>query len=131
MAGGRTRAVWSARASPHQTAVALPPRGRPPVKIAGTTALVTGATGGLGQAIARELHARGAQLVLSGRRAEALEPSRPRSWAPAARGDLSAATRWAALVQAGRVDILVANAGSPPTGRSTTTPWSRSTARWT
>lgn len=41
--------------------------------LSGKTALVTGATGGLGGAIARAFHAQGAQVVLSGTRAEALE----------------------------------------------------------
>jgi 3-oxoacyl-[acyl-carrier protein] reductase len=41
--------------------------------LTGKTALVTGATGGLGGAIARGLHAQGAHVVLSGTRAEALE----------------------------------------------------------
>ena len=41
--------------------------------LSGKTALVTGATGGLGGAIARALHGQGAQVVLSGTRAEALQ----------------------------------------------------------
>jgi 3-oxoacyl-[acyl-carrier protein] reductase len=41
--------------------------------LSGKTALVTGASGGLGGAIARAFHAQGAQVVLSGTRAEALE----------------------------------------------------------
>ena len=41
--------------------------------LSGKTALITGATGGLGGAIARALHGQGAQVVLSGTRAEALE----------------------------------------------------------
>jgi 3-oxoacyl-[acyl-carrier protein] reductase len=41
--------------------------------LSGKTALITGATGGIGGAIARGLHAQGAQLVLSGTRVEALE----------------------------------------------------------
>ena len=41
--------------------------------LSGKTALVTGATGGLGGAIARAMYAQGAQLVLTGTRAEALE----------------------------------------------------------
>jgi 3-oxoacyl-[acyl-carrier protein] reductase len=41
--------------------------------LTGKTALVTGATGGLGGAIARALHAQGATVALSGTRAEALE----------------------------------------------------------
>ena len=36
-------------------------------------ALVTGASGGIGGAIARSLHAQGAVVVLSGTRADALE----------------------------------------------------------
>jgi len=109
MAGGRTRAVWSARA---------PPNLRSPVKIPGTTALVTGATGGLGQAIAHALHAGGAQLVLTGRRAEVLEPfaaevgGRPLVCDLADRAALEPL-----LEQAGRVDILVANAALPADGR--------------
>ena len=42
--------------------------------LAGRTALLTGATGGIGQAIARALHRRGAQLILTGRRSDVLEP---------------------------------------------------------
>ena len=38
----------------------------------GQTALLTGATGGLGRAIAEALAQRGAALVLSGRKADAL-----------------------------------------------------------
>jgi 3-oxoacyl-[acyl-carrier protein] reductase len=41
--------------------------------LTGKTALVTGASGGIGAAIARALHAQGATVALSGTRAEALE----------------------------------------------------------
>jgi len=41
--------------------------------LTGRKALVTGATGGLGGAIARTLHAQGANVAISGTRAEALE----------------------------------------------------------
>ncbi|MCC2097130.1 MAG: 3-oxoacyl-[acyl-carrier-protein] reductase, partial [Hyphomicrobiales bacterium] len=41
--------------------------------LTGMKALVTGATGGLGGAIARTLHAQGADIVISGTRADALE----------------------------------------------------------
>jgi 3-oxoacyl-[acyl-carrier protein] reductase len=41
--------------------------------LTGKTALVTGASGGIGGDIARTLHARGATVTLSGTRAEALE----------------------------------------------------------
>ncbi len=43
------------------------------VSLAGRTALVTGGGNGLGAAIARALHAPGAEVVLAGRRAELLE----------------------------------------------------------
>jgi 3-oxoacyl-[acyl-carrier protein] reductase len=41
--------------------------------LAGRTALVTGASGGIGGAIARRLHSQGAAVILSGRRRDALE----------------------------------------------------------
>ena len=84
----------------------------------GKTALVTGATGGIGEAIARTMHAAGAEVVLSGRRVEKLE---------ALAGELGGRTHIApcdlsdpdqadALVgqtidAAGKIDILIANAG--------------------
>lgn len=43
------------------------------IDLTGKKALVTGATGGLGGAIARRLHAQGATVALSGTRVEALE----------------------------------------------------------
>ncbi len=44
--------------------------------LTGKVALVTGARGGIGGAIAKALHAQGATVVLSGTRAEALEKLR-------------------------------------------------------
>ncbi|MCY4192094.1 MAG: 3-oxoacyl-[acyl-carrier-protein] reductase [Rhodospirillaceae bacterium] len=41
--------------------------------LSGKTALVTGASGGIGSAIARALHAQGAAVALSGRRKDALD----------------------------------------------------------
>ncbi|HMM23917.1 MAG TPA: SDR family NAD(P)-dependent oxidoreductase, partial [Pseudoxanthomonas mexicana] len=41
--------------------------------LTGKTALVTGATGGIGGAIAKALHAQGATVALSGTRREVLE----------------------------------------------------------
>lgn len=88
------------------------------MNIAGTTALVTGATGGLGQAIARALHARGAQLVLTGRRAEVLEPFAAQVGGQPLVCDLADRSALDPLMeQAGRVDILVANAALPADGR--------------
>jgi short-subunit dehydrogenase len=80
--------------------------------------LLTGATGGLGQAIARELHARGAPLILSARRAEALDALAGELGARALAGDLSVGEEARRLAeQAGEVDILVANAALPAAAR--------------
>jgi short-subunit dehydrogenase len=86
----------------------------------GSTALVTGATGGLGDAIARALHGQGATVLVSGRRAELLDEL-VRDLGDRARalpGDLSSADDVRRLAdEAGTVDVLVANAGLPGTGR--------------
>ena len=86
--------------------------------LTGKTALVTGASGGLGGAIARSLHAQGAQVVLSGTRAEALEALKGElgERAFAAPCNLSDGAAVDALfgqadALAGEVSILVSNAG--------------------
>jgi short-subunit dehydrogenase len=91
------------------------------MEIAGRKALLTGATGGLGIAIARALAGRGAILALSARRREALEalaaelPGAGHSVLPADLAEPGEAERLAA--EAGEVDILLANAGLPGAGR--------------
>ncbi len=82
------------------------------------TALVTGASGGIGAAIARMLHAQGATVALSGTRAETLEALAgelgERAHAcPADLRDAAAADALVAAAEkaAGPVDILVNNAG--------------------
>ena len=85
----------------------------------GKRALVTGATGGLGQAIARALHGEGATVLVTGRRAELLEELTTElgERAEALPADLSSAEDVEALAhRAGTVDVLVANAGVPGTG---------------
>jgi short-subunit dehydrogenase len=90
------------------------------VQLAGARALVTGATGGIGAATARALHAGGAHVVLSGRRAGVLEELREGLGArvevlPA---DLAERDGPARLAEAaGRIDVLVANAALPASGR--------------
>ncbi|HEY1854651.1 MAG TPA: SDR family NAD(P)-dependent oxidoreductase [Solirubrobacterales bacterium] len=93
------------------------------MEVRGRRALLTGATGGIGRAIARELAAAGATVLLSGRQAEALEqlvaelPGEGHAVLPADLGDADAAASLAAAATAlGPVDVLVANAGRPGTG---------------
>ena len=79
--------------------------------------LLTGATGGIGHAIARALAGRGAHVVLTGRRAEILEPLANEIGGEALAADLSQRDSIDALLaQAGEIDILVANAGVPASG---------------
>jgi short-subunit dehydrogenase len=91
------------------------------MELSGRTALLTGATGGLGRAIAKALAERGATLALSGRSAEALEalaadlPGDGHRALPSDLAEPGAAQQLAA--DTGPVDILIANAGLPATGR--------------
>ncbi|MGB8366086.1 MAG: 3-oxoacyl-[acyl-carrier-protein] reductase [Rhizomicrobium sp.] len=86
--------------------------------LTGKVALVTGASGGIGGAIARALHGQGASVVLSGTRAEALEALKNElgSRAYVAVCNLGDAASLEALPKtaeqlAGAIDILVNNAG--------------------
>lgn len=88
--------------------------------LSGKTALVTGATGGIGNAIARALHTQGAHVKISGRRAEVLESlaSELGERAHVLPADLSRPDEVAALAErAGEIDVLVANAALPGSGR--------------
>ena len=87
--------------------------------LTGKTALITGASGGIGGAIAKTLHGQGAKVVLSGTRAEALEALRAELGAGAfiAAANLSDIASIEALPKAAEeaasagIDILVNNAG--------------------
>lgn len=86
--------------------------------LSGKTALVTGATGGIGGAIARALHAQGASIVASGTRADALEALVAALGERAAAvacdlGDPAAVDELVGKAEAasGPIDIVVANAG--------------------
>ncbi len=79
--------------------------------------LVTGATGGIGQAIARAFAARGATLLLTGRRVELLEPLAAEMSARTLAVDLSDRAEVARLAEeAADVDVLVNNAALPASG---------------
>jgi 3-oxoacyl-[acyl-carrier protein] reductase len=85
--------------------------------LSGRTALVTGASGGIGAAIARQLHGQGATVVLAGRRRDALAAladalgERTRV-AVAELAEPQAAEQLIAAADAGGgVDVLINNAG--------------------
>ena len=87
-------------------------------RLDGKAALVTGASGGLGAAIARMLHAQGAKVALSGTRRDALdalatELGEDAHACPAELRDPAAADALVTAAEAacGPLDILVNNAG--------------------
>ena len=79
--------------------------------------LLTGASGGIGHAIARTIAPRTADLVLTARRTEVLEPLAADLGARVIGCDLSSREDVARLIeQAGRIDVLIANAALPASG---------------
>lgn len=81
------------------------------------TVLLTGATGGIGQAIARALGPRDVELILTGRRREVLEPLAAALGAQAIVCDFSRRGDVGRLLErSDRVDVLIANAGIPGGG---------------
>ncbi len=87
----------------------------------GKTVLLTGATGGLGRAIAEALAGRGATLVLSSRKGpelDSLAAELPGDGHRTVISDLAEEGEALRLLEAaGEIDILVANAGLPASGR--------------
>ena len=86
--------------------------------LTGRTALVTGATGGIGGAIAQALHAQGATVAISGTRREVLDALAGKLGErvhvlPCNLSDAPRSRRWCRRPRRrwGRLDILVANAG--------------------
>ncbi|MGN6105989.1 MAG: SDR family NAD(P)-dependent oxidoreductase [Kofleriaceae bacterium] len=89
-------------------------------QLSGKRALVTGASSGIGAAIARILAAEGAELVLTARRRAALDAVADECRAAGARVDVvtadlgqpgAAAGLWDAAAAHGPIDVLVNNAG--------------------
>ncbi len=86
--------------------------------LTGKNALVTGATGGIGGAIARALHAQGAAVAISGRQVDKLEAlaAELKERVHVVACDLANKAQVAGLIdeaikKLGRLDILVNNAG--------------------
>jgi short-subunit dehydrogenase len=87
------------------------------MRLAGSSVLLTGATGGIGRVLAQALNRSGAHLILSGRRADVLRSLAVELGARTIVADLAAAADLRQLAeQAGEVDILVANAALPASG---------------
>ena len=79
--------------------------------------LLTGATGGIGHAIARAFAARGASLILTGRRIDVLEPLAAEVGGRAIACDLSIREDVDRLSRAAaEMEVLVANAALPASG---------------
>lgn len=87
------------------------------MQIQGKRVLLTGATGGIGEAIARELSRAGAELIVTGRRADVLERIAAETGATIAVADLADRAQLDALLATHpQVDILIANAALPASG---------------
>ncbi len=87
----------------------------------GKTAIVCGASSGMGLAIAEALVAEGANVAMFARRRELLEREADRLGALAVRGDLTVPADLERLVERtlaafGGIDVLVNNGGGPPPG---------------
>jgi short-subunit dehydrogenase len=91
------------------------------MELRGKRVLLTGATGGLGRAMAAGLASRGATLILSSRKPAELEELRgslPADGHRVAVADLAEEGAGLALLdEAGEIDVLVANAALPASGR--------------
>jgi 3-oxoacyl-[acyl-carrier protein] reductase len=87
--------------------------------LSGRTAIVCGASEGMGLAIAEALAAEGANVAMFARRREVLEPEAERIGALAVRGDVTNPADLKRLVDRtlaafGGIDVLVNNSGGPP-----------------
>ena len=90
------------------------------MNLEGRTVLLTGATGGLGHAIARRLCTEGAELTLTGRREDVLAALAEETGARSIAIDLTDPAAVERLAgECADVDILVSNAGLPASGKLT------------
>jgi 3-oxoacyl-[acyl-carrier protein] reductase len=93
------------------------------LQLGGRTAVVCGASAGIGLACAESLAAEGANVVMLARRGDVLEREAARLGALAVEGDVTRAADLERLVAAavdahGGVDVLVLNSGGPPRTRA-------------
>ena len=93
------------------------------LELAGRTAIVCGASAGIGLACAEALAGEGANVAMLARGREALEREAERLGALAVAGDVANAADLARLVETtvtrfGGVDVLVLNSGGPPRTRA-------------
>src|SRR5690242_18230971 len=87
------------------------------MRISGSNVLLTGATGGVGHAIARAVADRGGKLIVTGRRSDMLDRLESDFNARALTVDLAVPDDVVRLAgEAGEVDILIANAALPASG---------------
>src|ERR671910_1774778 len=89
--------------------------------LSGRTAIVCGASSGMGLAIARVLAAEGANVAMFARRRDVLEREAERLGALPVRGDVTNPRDLEKLVERtveafGSIDVLVNNSGGPPRG---------------
>ena len=94
------------------------------LSLAGKSAIVGGATSGLGLAVAQALAGEGVNVVMVGRRAEALHAEAERIGAYPIVADMSRHDDLVRVVELtmernSRLDILVWNTGGPPNGPAT------------
>lgn len=92
--------------------------------LGGRTAIVTGASAGMGLAVAEGLAREGADVVMLGRRADLLEQHAARIGALPVAGDITRPDDLDRLVATtleahGRIDVLVLNGGGPPGSAAT------------
>ena len=87
------------------------------MKLSGSRILLTGATGGLGEGLARALRAHDAELILTGRRVDVLESLAVEIDATSIAADLSNPADLTRLLdEAGPIDVLINNAALPAVG---------------
>ncbi len=89
--------------------------------LSGRTAIVTGASAGIGLGIAESLAAEGANVAMLGRRRDLLERQAERIGALAVQGDITIPAHLDRLVAEtleafGGIDVVVLNGGGPPPG---------------